>query len=97
MVTAKHKLQRLVFNPVDQKLNNFLDKLEKVAKDALGVAAEEITEQFKCANLPSCLKKSKKQAHLEIGAFEQIVSHLRRELKLNGLEASNELQIKIVR
>ena len=39
MATAKHKIQRLVFNPADQKLYDFLDELQKLAKDAFGVAA----------------------------------------------------------
>ena len=39
MATAKHEFQRLVFNPADQNLNDFLDELQKLAKDAFGVAA----------------------------------------------------------
>ena len=33
---------------------------------------------------------------MENGTYEQFVSHLERELKLNGLEAPNEMQINIV-
>ena len=36
MATAKHKLQRLVFSPANQKLIDFLDELQKLAKDAFG-------------------------------------------------------------
>ena len=44
--------------------------------------------------MPSHLKKSINQAHLENGANEQIVSsHLQNELELNGLEAPDVLQI----
>ena len=46
MATAKHKFQRLVFNPTNQKLIDFLDELQKLAKDAFGVAAQAIIEQF---------------------------------------------------
>ena len=46
MATAKHKFQRLVFNPANQKLIDFLDELQKLAKDAFGVAAQAIIEQF---------------------------------------------------
>ena len=46
MATAKHKFQRLVFNPANQKLIDFLDELQKVAKDAFGIAAQAIIEQF---------------------------------------------------
>ena len=37
--------------------------------------------------MPSSLKKSINQAHSENGTFKQIVSHLEKDLKLNGLEA----------
>ena len=43
--------------------------------------------------MPPHLKKSINQAHLENGTYEQIVTHLERELELNGSEAPDELQI----
>ena len=46
--------------------------------------------------MPPHLKKSKNQAHLENGTYEQIVSHLERELELNGVEAPDELPINTV-
>ena len=46
MATAKHKFQKLVFNPANQKLVDFLDELQKLAKDAFGNAAHAIIEQF---------------------------------------------------
>ena len=52
MATAKHKFQRLVFNPANQTLIDFLDELQKLAKDAFGVAAQAIIEQFIYAKLP---------------------------------------------
>ena len=96
MATAKHKFQRLVFNPANQKLIDFLDELQKVAKNAFGVAAQAIIEQFIYAKTPPHLKKSINQAHLENGTYEQIVSHLERELELNGLEAPDEMQLNTV-
>ena len=93
MAAAKHKFQRLVFNPTNQKLNDFLDELQKLAKDAFGVAAQAIVEQFIYAKMPPHLKKAINQAHLENGTYEQIVSHLERELELNGLEAQGEMPI----
>ena len=96
MATAKHKFQRLVFNPANQKLIDYLDELQKLAKDAFGVAAQAIIEQFIYAKMPPHLKKSINQAHLENGTYEQIVSHLERELELNGLEAPDEIQLNSV-
>ena len=96
MATAKHKFQRLVFNPANQKVIDFLDELQKLAKDAFGVVAQAIIEQFIYAKMHPHLKKSINQAHLENGTYEQIVSHLERELELNGLEAPDEMPINTV-
>ena len=83
MAAAKHKFQQLVFNPVNQKLTDFLDELQKVAKNAFRVASQMILEQFIYAKLPSRLNKSINQEHLENGTYEEIVSHLEMELKLS--------------
>ena len=96
MGTAKNKFQRLVFNPANQKLIDFLDELQKLAKDAFGVAAQAIIEQFIYTKTPLHLRKSMNEPHLENGTYEQIVSHLERELELNGLEAPDEMQINTV-
>ena len=93
MATAKHKFQEFVFNPANQKLVGFLDELQKMAEDAFGIAAHAIIEQFIYTKSPPHLKKSKNQAHLENGSYEKHVTHLEKELELNGLEAPGELQI----
>ena len=67
-----------------------------MAKDAFGVAAQAIIEQFIYAKMPPHLKKSFNQAHLENSTYEQIVSHFEKELELNGLEASDEMPINTV-
>ena len=46
MATAKHKLQQLVFNSANRKLSDFLGQLQKLAKNAFGVAAQAIIEQL---------------------------------------------------
>ena len=53
MATAKHKFHRLVFNPANQKLIDFLDEFQKLAKDAFGVAAQAIIEHHLCQNASS--------------------------------------------
>ena len=58
MATAEHKFQRLVFHPANQKLIDFLDELQKLAKDAFGVAAQDIIDQFIYAKMPPYLRKS---------------------------------------
>ena len=96
MATAKHKFQKLVFNPANQNLVDFLDELQKVAKDAFGIAAHAIIEQFIYAKMPPHLNNPINQAHLWNGTYEKIVTHLERELELNGLEAPDELPINNV-
>ena len=96
MATAKHEFQQLVLNPANQKLIDFLDQLQKLAKDAFGVDAQAIIEQFIYAKMPPHLKKSINQAHLENGTCEQIVTHLERELELNSLEYPDETQMNTV-
>ena len=96
MATAKHKFQKFVFNPANQKLVDFLDELQELATDAFGIAAHAIIEQFIYAKMPPHLKKLIIQAHLENGTYEQIVTHLERELELNGLQAPDELQLNTV-
>ena len=76
IVTAKHKFQQLVFNPAEQKLNDFSNVFQKLSKDAFGAAAQAIIEQFTFAKMPPHLKKLKNQAHLEVGTYKQIVSQL---------------------
>ena len=96
VATAKHKFQRLVFNPAKQKLIDFLDELQKLAKNAFGVAAQAVIEQCIYAKMPPHLKKSINQAHLESGTYEQIVTHLEKELELNSLEYPDETQMNTV-
>ena len=93
---AKHNYHKLVFNPANQKLVDFLDDHQKLAKDAFGTAAHAIIEQLIYAKMPPHLKKSINQTHLENGTYEQIVTHFEKELELNGLKAPDELQIKTV-
>ena len=96
MVTAKYKFQRLVFNPANQKLVDFLDELQKLAKDAFGIAAHAIIDQFIYAKMPPRLKESINQAHLENGTYEQIVTHLERELELKSSDHPDETQMNTV-
>ena len=96
MSTAKHKFQKLVFDPANQKLVGFLNELQKLFKDAFGIAAQAIIEQFAYAKMPQRLKKLINQVHLEKGTYEQIVTHLEKYLELNSLEAPAGQQIKNV-
>ena len=96
MATSRHKVQQLVFNTANKKLIDFLEELQKLAKNAFGVAAQAIIDQFIYAKMPLHLKKSKNQAHMENGTYEQIETHLERELELNSLEYPDETQMNTV-
>ena len=96
MAAAKHKFQRMVFNPTKQTLIDFPDELQKLAKDAFGVAAQAIIEHIIYAKKPPHLMKPINEAHLENGTYEQNVSHLGRELERNGSEAPDEMPINTV-
>ena len=85
-----------LFNPANQKSADFSDELQKLAKDAFGIASHAIIEQFIYAKMSPHLKKSINQAHLENGTYERIVTHPEKEIELNGLEAPDELQINTV-
>ena len=91
MAAAKHKFQKLVFNPANQNLVDFHDELQKLAKNAFGIAGHAIIEQFIYAKKLPQLKKMKNQAHLETDTYEQIVTHLEKEIELNGLKSPDEL------
>ena len=56
MAREKHTFQRLVFNPANQKLFDFLHELQKLAKDSFGDAGQGIIEQFIYAKKPPHLK-----------------------------------------
>ena len=96
MATAKHKFQKLVNNPANQKLRTSLDELRKLTKDAFGTAAHANIEQFIYHKMLPLLKIATNQAHLEIGTNQPIVTHLEMEVELNGLEVHDELQINTV-
>ena len=55
MATAKHKFQQLIFNTANQKLIDILDELQKLAKDAFGVAAQAIKQSLTNSYMPKCL------------------------------------------
>ena len=91
--SAKHRFNRLFFDPENQKLPNFLEELQESAEKAFGDNAHQMIENLLYAKMPHHLKKSINQAYLENGTYDQIVKHLEREMELNGLEA-DETSVK---
>ena len=89
--SAKHRFNKLMFQPENQKLPDFLEDLQESAEKAFGEAAPQMIESLLYAKMPPHLKKSINHAYLENGTYEQIVRHLEREMELNGLEADEPL------
>ena len=91
--SAKHRFNRLFFDPENQKLPDCLEELQESAEKAFGDNAHQMIENLLYAKMPPHLKKSINQAYLENGTYDQIVKHLEREMELNGLEA-DETSVK---
>ena len=91
--SAKHRFNRLFFDPENQKLPDFLEELQESAEKAFGDNAHQMIENLLYAKMPPHLKKSINQAYLENGTYDQIVKHLEMEMELNGLEA-DETSVK---
>ena len=83
--SAKHRFDRLTFDPENQKLPNFLEDLQENAEKAFDDSAQQMIENLLYAKMPPHPKKSINQAYLENGSYDQIVKHLEREMELNGL------------
>ena len=78
--SAKHRFNRLFFDPENQKLPDFLEELQESAEKAFGDNAHQMIENLLYAKMPPQLKKSINQAYLENGTYDQIVKHLEREM-----------------
>ena len=91
--TAKHKWHRLVLDPNTMKLSDFLEELNQGAEKAFGENAQAMIDSLLYAKLPPKLKRSVNMARLENATYEEIVTHLERELELNGLEEGDDIPV----
>ena len=91
--TAKHKWHRLVFDPNTMKLPDFLEELNQGSEKAFGENAQAMIDSLLYAKLPPKLKRSVNMARLENATYEEIVTHLERELELNGLEEGDDIPV----
>ena len=55
--SAKHRFNRLMFQPENQKLPDFLEDLQESAEKAFGEAAPQMIESLIYAKMPPHLKK----------------------------------------
>ena len=89
--TAKHKWHRLVFDPNTMKLPDFLEELNQGPEKVFGENSQAMIDSLLYAKLPQKLKRSVNMARLENATYEEIVTHLERELELNGLEEGDDI------
>ena len=87
---ARCEWDALHFNPTKQKLHEFLDALQKTAKEAFGSEAQRFIDKAIYAKMPDHVKKILNRAYLEDKPYKDIVLHLEREMRLNGLGAPDE-------
>ena len=79
--------------PKTMKLPDFLEEYDQVAEKAFGKLAQAIIDSLLHAKLPPKLKRSVDMARLENASYEEVVTHLERELELNGLEERDEIPV----
>ena len=89
MAKARCEWDALRFDPSTQKLHEFLDTLQN-AKDAFGSEAQQFIDKAIFAKMPDHVKKILNRAYLEDKPYNDIMLHLEREMRLNGLGAPDE-------
>ena len=87
---ARCEWDALHFDPTKQKLHEFLDTLQKIAKEAFGFEAQKFIDKAIYAKMPDHVKKILNMAYLEDKPYNDIVLHLERKVRLNGLGAPDE-------
>ena len=70
--------------------SEFLDTLQKTAKEAFGSEAQKFIDKAIYAKMPDHVKKILNRAYLEDKPYNDIVLHLEREMRLNGLGTPDE-------
>ena len=93
MAKARCEWDALKFDPSTQKLHEFLDVLQKTAKKAFGTEAQQFIDKAIYAKMPDHVKKILNCAYLEDKPYNDIVLHLEREMRLNGLGTPDEVTL----
>ena len=83
--------KKLTFDPNTKSHSDVLEELNECGERAFGPLAQQMIECSLYAKLPPHLKRSIILAYSENGAYEQIVTSLKSELDLSGLETDGEI------
>ena len=78
MAKARCEWDALKFDPSTQKLHEFLDVLQKTAKEAFGSEAQQFIDKPIYAKVPDHVKKILNRAYLEDKPYNNKVLHLER-------------------
>ena len=87
---ARCEWDTLKFDPATQKFHEFLDSLQKTTKEAFGSEAQQFIDKAIYAKMPDHVQTILNRAHLEDKPYNEIVLHLEREMRLNGLGAPDD-------
>ena len=93
MAKARCEWDALKFDPSTQKLHEILDTLQNTAKEAFGTEAQQFIDKVTYAKMPDHVKKMLNRAYLEDKPYNDIVLHLEREMRLNGLGTPDEVTL----
>ena len=93
MAKARCEWDALKFDPSTQKLHEFLDVLQKTAKEAFGSQAQQFIDKAIYAKMPDHVQKILNRAYLEDKPYNDIVLHLEREMRLNGLGTPDDVTL----
>ena len=79
--------------PRTKNSTNFWIYFKKTAKEAFGSEAQQFIDKAIYAKMPDHVKKILNRAYLEDKPYNDIVLHLEREMRLNGLGAPDEVNL----
>ena len=58
MASARNKWQTLMFDPTKQKVHEFFNDIQLIAKDDLGAESSKVVDQFIYAKMPRHLERT---------------------------------------
>ena len=87
---ARCEWDALHFDPTKQKLHEILDILQKTAKEAFGSEAQTFIDNAILAKMPDQVTELFNRAYLKDKPYNDVVLHLEREMRLNGLGSPDE-------
>ena len=73
-----------------------MDSLQKTAKEAFGAEAQQIIDKAIYAKMPDYVQKILSRAYLQDKPYNNLVLHLEREMRFNGLGTPDEVTLVLL-